>query len=394
MTRIARDQRDARSKARPETLPRVLTRRLAVPAAAAAAIVAIGPVIRPLRDLVFSIFSGRGLLILAGFVIATLGIPLIVGFLRIREHRGWRYAGLGVVALALWIQIRGIHQDLPGTIRTQVALVEQAHIVFYGGLAFLLVRAFRHLGIVQASALSLVLTTWAGVVDEFVQFLVPSRTGEIRDIGINATAAATGVLFGLCIDTPTWRGVQGLRKPLGRCLALLTLSLGSFVFCAHLGYVIDDPLVGSFRSWSSAESLRTKAADRARRWQHDAPSGQELCCLQDYFLTEASSHNHYRNERFRAGDLVAAWHADNILRSYFAPYLDKPLPPDGRLPRDEIDRDILIRAGAERASGSFRSPVLNHRIWTRPGKRPWLIATLGLTLAFWLASSFGIRNAR
>lgn len=363
--------------------------RLTTPLVVAVAVVAIGPLIRPLRDLVFSVFTGRGLMVLSGVLVVALGLPIVVGLARIRERRMLRYLGLVVVGFAIWLQMSGIHQQLPGSIRAQVALVEQVHILLYGGLAAILVHALRPLGLVQASTLSLVMATVVGIVDESVQYVVPSRTGEVRDIVINAVAAATGVLFGICLWTPAWRGARGLLRPLARGLAILTLAFGAFVSVAHLGYLIVDPEVGSFRSWSSAESLRAKARDRAIRWRTKAPTGQELCCVQDYFLTEASRHNEHRMERFRAGDAVAAWHANNILEKYYAPYLDKPLPPNGRLPRNEIDSEILARAGAERDPAGYRSPVLAQRIWTRPGKPVWNGTTLALTLMLWWLSHLG-----
>lgn len=367
--------------------PRSLQRRLVVPTLAAVVIVAIGPLIRPLRDTVFQVFSGRGLAILGSLLVVSFGVPLLVAVVRVRRHRGVRYLGLVIVALALWLQIAGLGQSLPVGIRAQVTLAERVHIVFYGGLAVLLVRALAPLGLLRAATLGFLWATSVGVVDEAVQFLVPSRTGEIRDIAINAAAAASGALFAVCLSPPAWCGATGSARPLLRSLAVLVLGLGGFVFFAHLGYQIDDPKVGRFRSWSTAQALAAAAAERARRWRTGTPpTGQELCCLQDYFLTEASSHNAHRNERFRAGDLVTAWHADNILRAYYAPYLDKPLPPDGRLPRDEIDRGVLERAGAERDPGPYESPVLRDRIWIRPSKRIWAVGTLVLSAALWLAS--------
>ena len=358
-----------------ESMPSI-RRRLIVPAIAAVAIVAAAPLMPLLRDLLDR-FPRGSLLVLGGVLgLAAIG-ALVVALVRIRDRHLLRYGGLVGVAGAIWLQSVGLGAHVPGTFGLRVFLLERLHIIEYGGLAVLLTLALRPLGLPAAASLAAVAATGVGLFDESVQHLVPSRTGEARDVAINAAAAVTGVAFALCVaPTSPRRG-----RPWGRTalagLAALIAAVGVFVSVAHLGYEIDDPEVGRFLSWHSADELRDLSRQRAAAWQVDPPSGQELCCLQDYYLTEASRHNEHRTERAKAGDLVAAWHADNVLRKYFAPYLDKPLP-DGRLPRKEVDRQAMEQAAAGRDPGSYRSPVLRGRIWTTPSRRLWLASSFGL----------------
>src|SRR4029450_52794 len=61
-----------------------------------------------------------------------------------------------------------------------------------------------------------------GTADEWVQWFVPRRYGEVRDILLNGAAIACGLLFSLGVDPP---GAFRLR-PSGRSLAL-TSRLGA-----------------------------------------------------------------------------------------------------------------------------------------------------------------------
>lgn len=371
--------------------PPLPPRQLFAPTILALAIIASAPFMSLLRRGLFDLFPERGVLILgvglALLLLAALGAALA----RIRSRRALRYTGLTLVLVALWVQSTHLSPELPRGLRLQVALTERIHIVEYGGLAFLLVGALRNRGLICAARLATVWATLAGVLDEMVQFMAPSRTGEARDIGINAAAAATGALFALCVAPDAWWrqpqiAARAWLTAMVRSLAVLVLAAGIFVLVAHLGYRIDDPVGGRFLSWYTPEQLRTLAADRAEHWAGpNPPTGREICCLQDYYLSEASRHNAHRNERYADGDFLAAWHVDNLLHTFYEPYLDKPLPPDGRLPRDEVDHDVLVRAAKGHAAGTYTSPVLRGRIWTRPSKSAWLALTLILAGSLWWA---------
>ncbi len=366
-------------------------RRLLTPTIVALAIIASAPFMSLLRRGLFDLFPERGVVILGAGLGLLLLVTLGIALTRIRSQRALRYSGLVLVLIALWVQSTHLSPALPRGLRLQVALSERIHIVEYGGLAFLLVGALRCRGLVWAALLATIWSTFAGALDETVQFIAPSRTGEARDIGINAAASVTGALFALCIASDArWRQphltVRAALPTLFRSTSVLALTIGFFVFFAHLGYHIEDPVAGRFLSWYTPDQLRALAADRAERWAGpNPPTGREICCLQDYYLTEASRHNGHRNERYADGDYLAAWHVDNLLHTFFQPYITKPLPPDGRLPSEEVDHSLLTRAGEGHTTGTYTSPVLRGRIWTTPSKPVWLALTLTLAAALWWA---------
>jgi len=381
-----------------------LAQRLALPVSVAAAIIASAPWVPLLRDGFFSLFPRHAVGILIGMLLLILVAALATAIARMRTHLLLRMAGLLMVLLAVWLQAVGLSQHLPANIALTVSAVERIHIFEYGTLALLLVRALRPVGWAGAASLASLWAALVGVLDETVQMIVPGRTGELRDIAIDVAAGVTGACFALCLESPAVVRERGATRTGPRLLAswwpiatrsaaILILAGGLFVSFAHLGYRIDDPAVGRFLSWHTADQLHALAAERAMRWRGpDPPTGRELCCIQDVFLTEASRHNTYRNERFRSGDRLAAWHADNLLRTYFAPYLDKPLPPDGRRPRDEIYRAALEQAGRGHDPGDFDSPVLRGRIWTRPSKKLWLTVTLLLFAWLWALPALARRR--
>ncbi|MFQ5895008.1 MAG: D-alanyl-D-alanine carboxypeptidase/D-alanyl-D-alanine-endopeptidase, partial [Nitrospinota bacterium] len=111
---------------------------------------------------------------------------LVAGGLLVRkwERRAWVLAGLVAVAfLFLWDFFR---------IRSPI---ERFHFAQYGAFGLLAVWAFRGEDWagwrLWAGVLALALSL--GAIDEFVQYLLPSRVGEWRDIWLNAK----GSLYGL-----------------------------------------------------------------------------------------------------------------------------------------------------------------------------------------------------
>lgn len=369
-------------------------RRYLPPIAATVAILAVAPVIREVQALIFRLLPERGVAVLtAGLVLLLLGL-LLFALCRIRDRRGWRWGGLAVVLVLLYLQVRGFSQDaLALDLRAQVNVSERMHIAEYGLLAILLVRAFRPIGGAPALLLPLMWVIVAGTLDEWVQWLVPTRTGEIRDVAMNVVAGATGILFAVCLWPPApprepAGAARGPWRAVARGAALAVAVIGGFIAVAHLGYEIDDPEAGRFRSWHSPAELRAAAAERAVRWNvPDPPTGQEIWALQDPYLEEAARHAQHRNESLMSGNLVLAWHANRILERYYAPYLDKPLP-NGRTQRLAAPaRAQLAAAAAASDPQRYVSPVLRERIWIRPRKTPFLLAVAAVAAALGLLPS-------
>lgn len=351
-----------------------------------ALVVGTSPAIGRIRDRIFELFPDSAVRLLA-IALAVLAAGLFLyAAVRIRERRLLRYGGLAAVGVLLWIQTAGFSTGL-----ASVDIVEKVHIIEYGLLAFLLYRALLPAGDLSVPFLTLLGVTFAGTLEEWVQWFVPARLGEIRDVFLNVFAGTCGLVFGLSIEPPSalsWRLTAPRWRILARATALIVVALGLFVTCAHLGHEIEDPEIGRFRSWFTAEEIREIRELRRREWAVAPPTGVEIWGKEDYFLTEAAWHANHRNETYRRGDFYMAWQANRILEKYYDPFLDidsfrgsgkHRYPP-------AVRRDLAARVPRRDPQG-YLSPVLRERIYPWP-KPIFVAALLSAGGLFWILPRF------
>jgi len=179
--------------------PRILNRQRAAVIAAAwvAVIYATVPLVRTLQGWFSARFDKVWITV---FVLAAVVVIswLVTTRLR-RTGRRIRPADvvwLGAVAIAAgWLtwQLR----DRPE---------EAIHLLEYGILAALIYRAIRPTP-TDATVLgaAVLLTTMLGVVDEVIQWITPLRFWDLRDIGLNATAAVLAAIALWRLDPGPWR---------------------------------------------------------------------------------------------------------------------------------------------------------------------------------------------
>ncbi len=153
------------------------------------------------------------------------------------------------------------------------------------------------------------------------------------------------------------------------------VALAAFLHAAHLGYRIDDPGVGTFRSFFTADRLRQASSDRAARWAARplGPPG-EFAPLEreDWFRTEGGMRVQHRNIALERGDVYQAWKANLILERWYAPFLDQ-INRDGRPFRlPEATRSDLERRQPARDPYPYDDPVGRDplRIWLRAVEGP------------------------
>jgi fumarate reductase subunit D len=282
-------------------------------------------------------------------------------------------------ALLTVLLIRGFETD-----NAQVNIAERVHIFEYGLLALLLYRSFRPRGDLSVLLLTILWVTFAGTMDEFVQWFFQKRTGEIRDVALNAISGGTGLLFALALLSP-----RGLRMKISgkswaivtKSVALLLLLLGLFFSLAHLGHMIEDPEIGRFRSFFSVEELAQLAQEREETWAQDPPTGLAPWDREDYFLTEAGAHANHRGERHQAGDVYRTWQANRILEKYYSPFLDiESFRGSGKHRFPEYLRQDLQNDLSDRNPANYTSPVHAKRIFTRISRPLFLALLLPITL--------------
>lgn len=365
-----------------------MNRRFLPPLILFLATVGTAPAIGQLRDLIFKALPGAG----PKFVLAVLGLigalAMLWAVLQIREQRLWRYGGLALAAFLVWLQGVGFSADAASS------AVEKVHILQYGLLALLLFRALvPEDGVLHPGLVLTILSTvtLCGIADETVQWFAPRRTGDIRDVGINALAGLTGLVFALSVLAPrrwSWRWSRHFtERRLAPVLALTVLAIGLFFAMAHLGYEIVDPEIGTFRSRYTAEELLLLSAERRQSWALNPPEGLPIWGIEDTFLTEAGWHMRHRNVSKRERWLPDFWAANRILEKYFAPYLDlgnfrgagrQRLAPAARLRAQDTGHD----------PETYYSPAMKNRLYPWP-KGPYfavlffLVAAVLLLPRFW-----------
>ncbi len=359
-------------------------------------------------------------------------------------------AGLALVAWAL----RRIGHLSPGRIAWLVAVgsvygactwslrhnpVEATHFVQYGVLGALAFRALAHR--MRDSGVYLAATGVGGtmgMVDEGVQWVLPDRVWDLRDIGLNFFGAALVQVAIAAGVRPAgisgWPSAASVRQ-VCRIAGVALLLLGAFLlntppriawYAARvpgLGFLLDKsdlmlefghlyevPEIGRFRSrFAPAELARVDAergpqagaalgrsddADYARFLREHNP-------IRDPFLHEARVHLFRRDryletaERHRAaGDLAwarrdwtVAWRENRILEDYFG----HTLHHSGRaLP--EAERRRL--AEEQRADRSYESRVSEGLI-TAVSERQLVAGWLGaLAALFTIHRAAGRRQER
>jgi len=225
--------------------------------------------------------GGSGLFLVATFASFTVAASLLI---RSMMRRTLRCTPLGMLILGV---ILGLFCFLAWKLRANPE--ESLHFVQYGVLSLLLYRALNHrLHDASVYIVAMALGASFGIFDELIQWVVPRRYFDFRDIGINVTAVllvqlaiALGVrpvsAQGACSSTGIRMGI------LAACLSVVLLMFcfanteqlkdwyGNFLpstrmineVTATYGYQIDDPAIGRFYSRLKPDELLQQDRERS-----------------------------------------------------------------------------------------------------------------------------------
>ncbi len=327
------------------------------------------------------------------FLYAAAAVTLLVGVWALRNLRTRNlplsaYLCLfGFIALFLAYIYR--LRDIPE---------EAIHVAEYGVIGILLFRALSHrIRDYSIYLVATVLVGMIGVLDEYIQWVTPTRYFDYRDIQTNLISGALGQLtlaLGLrpriVSAWPPRVSWQRLSRVLaaGLCLLLVgllntpsrigwyansipTLSflLDSHNMMAEYGYRYQDPDIGIFRSRFTADELQ--ALDQQRGMAvaeildtHIDDNGYDLffdriTVPRDAYAHEAGIHLFRRDRYFdrareepeeKTAHYHVAYHENLILQKYFPTALNASRHPWNRA------RTELVRSGFS-ATGSYESPV-------------------------------------
>lgn len=343
---------------------------------AAVALVLAAPFVGQIRTAVRAAFPGQYLFILAGAAGFGLLAALASAAYRIRDRRAARY---GVIALAIAIAVAySLWNTSPSAERNAV---ERFHFLQYGCIAFLFYRAWRPLQDAGVIVLPLLAGLIVSAAEEWLQWFIPNRVGEINDVLLNLVAIVCGLLFSLGVEPPGELRLAASGKTKRRIARLAIAAIGAlaiFLHIVHLGYVVKDAEIGSFTTRFSPERLTASGAERSARWAVSPPPRTLVrLAREDQYLSEGMEHVRERNELWAAGNIRGAWLEDRILEKYYAPVLRTSTHEGAGYRWTDAQRaDAEARASVRADDEEFSSAAYPYRIL------PWSKAWFWTVVAF------------
>jgi hypothetical protein len=366
-------------------------RRYLIPVAVSLIFIASSPYMGLIRDGLKAAL-GEAFTQVVGAVVGLAGAAVLVwGVRRVREC-GRQGAGLMALAVAL----AAAYGFVMRTGIPDVDAVERIHFLQYGLVALLFYRATMPAPLMVVVPITLLTGTLVGIGEEWLQWLVPTRVGDVRDVLLNFWALGCGLLFAVGLvplDAAVSRPMPWRRLSLLASVVLVVFA--GFLDSAHLGELNEAPSIGRFRSFFTVEELEEVSADRFRRWAADPPIdlGGPFS-VQDHFLVEAGARVQRRNEAYAAGAFADAWRENALLEAYYAPMLDLRSFGSGDPHRwPAAQRDEVEAKGAGLVSGVWVSPVYQDRVHVVPTRGQLWLGTGAIAVLLLGAAAFKRRAA-
>jgi hypothetical protein len=360
--------------------------RLLLALVVSGAVILSSPFIRDIRDWIRATFPGQYATVVATAVALALGAALVIALVRIRDRRAMRYGAIAAALVLGTAYARWNAQGIP-----EVDAVERVHFVEYGLITWLFYRVWRPRGDVSMFVLPMLAGIAVGTLEEWLQWFIPGRVGDMRDVFLNIVAIVCGLLFSVGVDPPDAGAFQvrpGSLRRIGVVAAAVALLFATFVYSVHLGVEVRDPHTGRFRSRYDAATLARISQDRLVTWKAEPPIERPRSrSREDQYMSEGLLHVHERNRRWEAGDMAAAWSENLILEKHYAPVLDTPsyISRTGHRWPAEQRADAEQRLGSARsATGSFesRADVAEGRHFLRTWSPAvfWVVVLLGVSI--------------
>ena len=332
--------------------------------------------------------------IVVAIVAAAVVIAVVSAVVQLRRFP--RASTTGEAAGRLPIRIRygliaaavAIGAGYARTMRTgdpEVDVVEAFHFVEYGLVAYLFYRAWRRRPDFSGVLLAACAGIAVGIADEWVQWMVPGRVGEMHDVALNAAAVVCGLLFSTGVHPPLSLALprrRASRAALGAAVGALLVAIAAFVDRVHLGYEVHDGQAVVFRSRYDAPALAAATANRAARWEASPPPRRGFS-REDHYLSEGEWHITRRNNAVGTGEWDAAWGENVILERFYAPVLD-------RLGHWSSEQKAAVeRSLAGRARDPYVSDAVPYPIYVVRRSTFWLLAGLISGAIVWLCARAG-----
>jgi len=275
-------------------------------------------------------------------------------------------------------------------------IIEQVHFLEYGLLGFLFIKAVRIDRLdVGGYIIAIVLVSFVGVIDEYIQGVFPNRVGELHDIYLNILSGVLALCWYRIIIKPKEeqgriRSALSISLPVVGLILILTGFFNSNI--SEFGYFHTDKEIGSFYSRLDSELLSRHFPDSAffksevaPRLYIDSYSGI-LKLIENPIHSEILVHIFRRDRHLRDEDYITSHRENQLLEKYFGSYItgtkhewnDKKVAALEELSIEHLDQHYI-------------SPVSAHIIISFSEKQQW-IAIVILNIIIVIAVILLIRN--
>lgn len=365
------------------------TRDLVLAIVAGVLLVLFAPAVGEFRRWLRLSFPGHFVTIVATGTVVAGAVALAVAIRRIRDRRASRF---GAIALAVVIAVAYSLRTSLGNPDSDV--VEHVHFLEYGLVTWLFYRAWAPLGDASVLVLAMLAALTVGTSEEWFEWFVPARIGELRDIFLNGAAIVSGALFSWALQPlPSWRVFRSPRsvRHVFVVAALAVATLAVFVDTVHIGYEIRDAEGRTFRSIYTAGDLIALSAERKQQWTTHPPLERPArFSREDQYASEGLLHVQERNNLWSRREFALSLNENRVLEEYFAPVLDAPsyLSRTGHrwLPAQLADAERQSAGAANDASHFVSHAQGAFPIFTWP--RGWFRAGAALVVVLLIAIAF------
>lgn len=329
----------------------------------AALVILSSPYVVPIVGAAQSAFGTDYRTTIGALLALSAAALLAIAVARVRDRFLRRY---GMLALA--VAASALYMGVFGTGNPDIDLVEAFHFVEYGVAAALFHVAWRRYRDARRVVFPLLAGVAAGILDEWLQWFIPSRVGEAHDVLIDLAAVAVGLVAAAAIDPPgthAWSVRGGAARAVTGATTAALVLFAAFFYTVHVGYEIRDAEIGAFRSRYDGVTLQLLAVERARAWRAGAPAYATRFSREDHYFSEALWHVQERNEAAGRGDRQTAWRENRILEKFFTPVLDSPaLAPRYRWTPEQ--RALMDAAAPPLAGSAYESAAQPFPIYVLP----------------------------
>lgn len=232
-------------------------------------------------------------------------------------------------AVCAYLQTLGLNTHLLETLDIYpVAAAEKIHFLEYGFLGLLLCKTLSYqIKDTSAYLVALVIVYLVGMTDETLQWALPNRVGEYRDIWINVVSGALAITAVWLVIRP--RAFQqpfqrASLRPFFYTLSAALLYTGVFLEAAH-GFgariFVPDNGVEFTSRFSEYDLLQLdkRLVQRQKRLPAQDSSKNDLWT----YSYEARRHQYLRDRYYQDLQYFESYCEQEILRTYFRAYLSK-----------------------------------------------------------------------